>query len=85
MIGIATQFKDKSDGKRARVTAVLSKQYKVTMLEGVEEGNGHEYLHANVDPVHVPSTPPAASLAASPAPPAASAAGIVEDISALRR
>ncbi len=43
VIGRATKWKDRYHDKRAKVTAVLSKQYRVTMLEGGDEGTSHKY------------------------------------------
>ena len=56
--------------KKAKITAILSKQYKVIMLEGAAEGNAHKYLHASVSRIAValPSPEEAEAVAKPDAP-----------------
>ena len=48
VLGHAGKFKASYDKKKAKIVAVLSKQYKVTLLEGDAEGQQHKYLHGMV-------------------------------------
>ena len=44
--------------KKAKIAAVLSKQYRVTLLEGDAEGQSHKYLHASVSEIVKHPSPP---------------------------
>ena len=48
VIGRASKFKEKYDNVRAKVTGVLSTQYKVEMLEGKAKGEPHKYVKSAV-------------------------------------
>ena len=47
--GIATKNKDKFHMQKCIINAVLSRHYKVELLEGTAKGTTHRYLHAMVE------------------------------------
>ena len=54
----AAKHKGHYDLKKAKITAVLSRQYRVTLFEGDAEGHSHKYLHANVSEIVEHPPPP---------------------------
>ena len=65
VIGIAGKNKDKYDGRKCEILSVLSKQYKVKILEGPAEGETHKYAHNAVKSVHAAEAAPEAAPVAS--------------------
>ena len=57
VVGVATKFKQHYHNKKAKITAILAKHYKVEMLEGRAVGSSHKYLHASVSAVASDSPP----------------------------
>ena len=44
-MGFSTKFKADFNNMKCKITAVLTKHYKVDMLEGPSKGQNHKYLH----------------------------------------
>ena len=48
VLGVAHKHKDAYDGVRGVIKGVLTKEYKVELLDGTKKGQSHKYLHHNV-------------------------------------
>ena len=79
VIGHATKHKQAFDNKKCSVVAVLAKQYKVEVMEGISRGQFHKYYHAAVTRWGPPPTDaPDAEMAATGA--SATATGVTSAI-----
>ena len=61
VMGVATKAKEKW-AQKCEIVDILSKHYKVKMLEGTEIGTVHKFLHACVKRIEIPA-PDAANAA----------------------
>ena len=76
-IGKAGKFKDKYNGKKCQVLALLASHVKVKLLEGPANDEEHKYLYKDftattlLPPLPPPINPPAGEVATEPAAAAA--------------
>ena len=83
MLGHGTKFKDRYDLKKAKITAVLTNQCNVILLDGVARGQDHKYLRAKVPKIE--DAPPPLAEAEASAQPDASEEVVVDAVSAITK
>ena len=66
VMGVALKSKDKW-AQKCEIKEILSRHYKVTMLEGAAKGEMHKFFHGSVKAIPAPAPLPAASSKATEA------------------
>ena len=74
VLGVAHKHKDAYDGVRGVIKSVLTKEYKVELLDGSRKGQFHKYFHSNVRLAEPLPQPALTTFFAPGAGPAAGAA-----------